>query len=144
MYNKILAVVDLSAESGLIVERAKAMAGTQAMLALLHVVEYVPLEPMGETVLPAVQIEGELVERATQKLGHLATEHGLSAAQQMIVVGSIKAEIQHAAQRFGADLIVMGNHERHGLKALVNFTEDAVLHTAPCDVLAVHLPKRST
>ena len=37
------------------------------------------------------------------------------------------------------DLIVVGSRERHGLAILVNFTEDAVLHAAHCDVLAVRL-----
>jgi universal stress protein A len=141
LYNKILVVTDLSGNSGVIIERAKLLAEDHSDgLKLLHVVEYVPLEPMGETVLPAVQIEGELVARATEKLAQIAAQHGLAGSQQLVSVGSIKAEIQQAAQQLGVDLIVVGNHERHGLKALVNFTEDAVLHTAPCDVLAVHLP----
>ena len=53
--------------------------------------------------------------------------------------GSIKTEIVRAAQRLGADLIVLGSRERHGLAILLNFTEDTVLHAAPCDVLAVRL-----
>ena len=39
----------------------------------------------------------------------------------------------------GADLIVLGSRERRGPSILVNFTEDTVLHAAPCDVLAVRL-----
>lgn len=139
-YNNILVLTDLSTESNLIIERAKTMAGNPGSLHVLHVVEYLPLEPMGETVLPPVQMEGELVARAKEQLAQLAVQLGLSASQQIVTVGNIKAEIQKVAQRLGVDLIVVGNHERHGLKALVNFTEDAVLHTAPCDVLAVHLP----
>jgi universal stress protein A len=34
---------------------------------------------------------------------------------------------------------VLGSRERHGLSILVNFTEDTVLHAAPCDVLAVRV-----
>lgn len=140
-YRNLLIVVDLSKDSDLIVTRAQALAAaTPAIFTLMHVVEYVPLEPMGETVLPAVQIEDELVARATEKLAQLAAQHGLTGSRQLVTAGSIKTEIQLAAQRLGVDLIVVGNHPRHGLKALVNFTEDAVLHTAPCDVLAVHLP----
>ena len=41
------------------------------------------------------------------------------------------------------DLIVLGSRERHGLSILVNFTEDTVLHEAPCDVLAVRVKPRS-
>jgi universal stress protein A len=36
---------------------------------------------------------------------------------------------------------VIGSRERHGLSLLVDFTEDAVLHKAPCDVLAVRVKK---
>jgi universal stress protein A len=140
-YNNILVVVDLSADSPLIVRRAQAIAAdSTARITLLHVVEYLPMEPMGETVLPTMQIETELVSRATEKLRALAQQQGLDHCAQQVMVGSIKTEIQLAAQQLGADLIVVGNHARHGLKALLNFTEDAVLHTAPCDVLAVHLP----
>lgn len=139
-YSKILAVVDLTEDSRLILERAKAIAADQAaMIVLLHIVEYVPLEPMGETVLPTVQIENELVDRAKQKLQTLAAQAGLTHSSQRVEVGSIKAEIPRVAQTVGADLIVVGSHERHGFAVLVNFTEDAVLHAAPCDVLAVRL-----
>ncbi|HYM33799.1 MAG TPA: universal stress protein, partial [Steroidobacteraceae bacterium] len=65
MYRNILLVVDLSEDSDRIGQRAKSIADSYgATIKLLHVVEYVPLEPMGETLMPAVQIEGELVERA--------------------------------------------------------------------------------
>jgi universal stress protein A len=97
---------------------------------------------MGEAVLPPVQMEAELLARAKTQMAQLASEWGVPADQQIVTVGSTKAETQQTAQKLGVDLIVVGNHERHGLKALVNFTEDAVLHTAPCDVLAVHLPDK--
>jgi universal stress protein A len=143
MYNKILVLTDLSAEASLIIQRAKLVAdGQSERLYLLHVVEYLPLEPMGEAVLPPVQMEAELLTRAKTQMAQLGSEWGIPAQQQIVTVGSTKAETQQTAQRLAVDLIVVGNHERHGLKALVNFTEDAVLHTAPCDVLAVHLPDK--
>jgi universal stress protein A len=143
MYNRILVLTDLSTEASLIIQRAKRVAEGQAeRLYLLHVVEYLPLEPMGEAVLPPVQMEAELLARAKTQMAQLASEWGVPADQQIVTVGSTKAETQQTAQKLGVDLIVVGNHERHGLKALVNFTEDAVLHTAPCDVLAVHLPDK--
>ena len=49
--------------------RAQALAAAVgAEVELLHVVEFVPVEPMGETLMPAVQIEDELLERARQRL----------------------------------------------------------------------------
>jgi universal stress protein A len=140
-YKKILLVVDLSEDSKRVGERAKAIAACyQSEITLLHVVEYVPVEPMGEALLPTVQIEGELVERARIKLTELAGKLGLSNSPKLIETGSIKSEIVRAAQRLGANLIVLGSRERHGLAILLNFTEDTVLHAAPCDVLAVRLP----
>ena len=141
-YKKILLVVDLTEDSQRIGERAKSIAALyQADITLLHVVEYVPVEPMGEALLPTVQIESELIERARTKLAQLSTRLGLQDAVQIVESGSIKAEIVRVAQRLHSDLIVLGSRERHGLAILLNFTEDAVLHAAPCDVLAVRLPK---
>ncbi|HVF17402.1 MAG TPA: universal stress protein [Steroidobacteraceae bacterium] len=139
-YKKILLVVDLSDDSRIIGERAKAIAAaSQAEITVLHVVEYVPVEPMGEALLPTVQIESELVGRARTKLAELTQRLGLDRSQQIVATGSIKAEIIRAAQKLGSDLIVLGSRERHGLAILLNFTEDTILHAAPCDVLAVRL-----
>lgn len=139
-YKKILLVVDLSEDSKLVGERAKAIAACyQSEITLLHVVEYVPVEPMGEALLPTVQIEGELVDRARIKLRELAQKLGLPDSPQLIETGSIKTEIVRIAQKVNANLIVLGSRERHGLAILLNFTEDTVLHAAPCDVLAVRL-----
>jgi universal stress protein A len=139
-YKNILLVVDLSEDSRVIGERAKSIAACYGSeITLLHVVEYVPVEPMGEALLPTVQIEGELVDRARQRLIELAQQLGLPQSRQLVETGGIKSEIIRAAQRLKADLIVVGSRERHGLAILLNFTEDAILHAAPCDVLAVRL-----
>jgi universal stress protein A len=143
-YKKILVVVDLHADSERVVERAKSMATRyQSEIQLLHVVEYIPLEPIGETLLPTIQIENELLQRATVKLRELAEKMGLANCPQKVLAGSIKAEIIRAAQDDRVDLIVLGSRERHGLAILVNFTDDTVLHQAPCDILAVRLQKKS-
>ncbi len=140
IYNRILLVVALDEHSERIGARARDIAALcNAELSLLHVVEYVPVEPMGETLLPAVQIEEELVQRAKQRLAELALRLGVESARREVAAGNIKAEIVRAAQDQKADLIVLGSRERHGPSILVNFTEDTVLHAASCDVLAVRL-----
>lgn len=139
-YRRILLVVDLTEDSRAIGQRARAIAAAcNASVTLLHVVEYVPVEPMGETLLPAVQIEGELVQRAGVRLQALARELGLVDAACRVETGNIKAEIVRVAEELAADLVVIGSRERHGLSILVNLTEDTILHAAPCDVLAVRL-----
>jgi universal stress protein A len=139
-YRRILLVVDLGEQSDQIGARARDLAAAfGAELSLLHVVEYVPVEPMGETLLPAVQIEEELVHRAKQRLAEFAQRLGVQSARRDVTAGNVKAEIVRAAQEQQADLVVLGSRERRGPSILVNFTEDTVLHAAPCDVLAVRL-----
>ena len=139
-YRKILLVVDLGEKSEQVGERARQIAECSgAELAVLHVVEYVPVEPMGETLLPAVQIEVELVQRATARLGEFASRLGIPPERCQVAAGNVKAEIVRAAQEQKADLIVLGCRERRGPSILVNLTEDTVLHAAPCDVLGVRL-----
>lgn len=140
MYRNILVVVDLGEDSDRVAERARDLAAVcGAALELLHIVEYVPVEPMGETLLPAVQIEEELMERARQRLAELAVRLGLANARRDVTAGNIKAEIVRTAQERHADLVVLGSRVRRGPSILVNFTEDTVLHAAPCDILAVRL-----
>ncbi|MGI9246202.1 MAG: universal stress protein [Steroidobacteraceae bacterium] len=137
-YKNILACVDLTEGSEAIVDRARDMTTRcGGQLTLLHVVEYVPVEPMGEALLPAVQIEGELVDRATRRIGELAARAGIEDARRIVRAGNIKSEVVRVAQETAADLIVLGSRERHGVSILFNQTEDTVLHAAPCDVLAV-------
>jgi universal stress protein A len=141
-YSRILICLDLTEDSEKIAERARSLAARSgASLTLLHVVEYVPVEPMGEALLPAVQIEGELVERATTQLASLSAKLGLDQSERLVLTGNIKSEVVRVAQDRGIDLIVIGSRERHGVSILFNFTEDTVLHAAPCDVLAVRLQK---
>jgi universal stress protein A len=140
VYRRILLIVDLNDDSLPIGRRAQAIAASLgAEIELLHVVELIPLEPVGETLMPAVQIEDELIERARTRLAAFAAELGLSGAHCQVEVGSVKSDIVRIARERAVDLIVLGSRERHGLSILVNFTADAVLHAAPCDVLAVRV-----
>jgi universal stress protein A len=141
IYTKILAVVDLTDSSTQVAARAQqlAIASPGAAVTLLHVVEFVPVEPLSDSLLPTMQIEAELLERARARLSALATSLGTPAPAWEVVSGNVKTEIVRHAREGGFDLIVIGSHERHGLSILVNLTEDTVLHAAPCDVLGVRL-----
>src|SRR5262245_65657497 len=72
-YRRILLVVDLTEHSSAVGRRAAAIAAASgAEVELLHVVEFVPVEPMGETLMPAVEIEQELLQKASDRLNALA------------------------------------------------------------------------
>ena len=141
-YRRILLVVDLTETSAAIGRRAQALAASLgAELELVHVVEFVPVDPMGETLMPSVQMEEELIARARQRLAALAGGLGLDVAACRVESGSVKSEIVRVARERHSDLIILGTRERHGLSILVNLTEDTVLHAAPCDVLAMRAGK---
>ncbi len=110
-----------------------------ASVVLLHIVEYVPVEPIGEALMPTVQIEGDLLGRARDKLGALLTRLGWDRATARVEAGNTKTEILRVAEEESADLIVLGSRERHGPGILLNLTEDTILHAAHCDVLAIRL-----
>jgi universal stress protein A len=139
-YKKILVLLDLTDSSEQIVAAGRDLAAhSNAAMVVLHVVEFVPSEPMGETLMPSVQIEEDLEERARVKLSELSARMGLSRVSMRVEAGNKKTEILRVAKEEAVDLIVLGSRVRHGLGILVNFTEDTVLHAAHCDVLAVRL-----
>jgi universal stress protein A len=139
-YKKVLMLLDLTLGSDRVLAAGKEISDhSGAEIIALHVVEFVPMEPMGETLMPSPQIEEELIKRAGQKLSESLTRANLSAVRCRVESGNTKAEILRVAAEEHADLIVLGSRERHGLAILVNFTEDTVLHAAHCDVLAVRL-----
>ena len=139
-YKKILVLLDLSESSEQILAAARDMAAhSNAAMLMLHVVEFVPSEPMGETLMPTVQIEEDLEQRANLQLSELSARLKLSRVSTRVEVGNKKTEILRVAKEEAVDLIVLGSRVRHGLGILVNFTEDTVLHAAHCDVLAVRL-----
>jgi universal stress protein A len=140
-YGHLLLAVDLSADSALVGARARALADRfDARLSLLHVVEYIPVDPAGEALLPPpVELEQDLAAGAQRRLDALGAELKVPAADRVVATGNVKQEIVRVAAERGCDLIVLGSHERHGLAVLLGGTEKSVLNAAPCDVLAVRL-----
>lgn len=139
-YQRILCAVDLTEDSRAVLGRAAELArGWQASLRVLHIVEFVPIEPMSDSLAPVVQVDDLVLDRARQQLQELAGEFGLAPEAALALAGSVKAEVLRQAREWHADLLLLGSRERHGLSILVNLTEDTMLHSAPCDVLAVRV-----
>lgn len=140
-YTHVLIAVDLTEDSPRVVQRGLEVAARYgAKVTLLHVVEFIPVDPAGEALLPPpVDLEGDLVQAAKERLEALCREQGLKDAPRRLEVGNIKVEIVRVAGEEKADLLVLGSHERHGLALLLGSTEKSILHKAPCDVLTVRL-----
>lgn len=143
-YRRILVAVDLSEDSHAVGARALQIAAPGAALRLLHVVEFVPIEPMSDSLVPVVQIDEQMIARAREQIDALARELGLPADAARVETGNVKSEILRYAREEHSELIVIGCRERHGLSLLVHRTENSVLHGAPCDVLAVRVPETAS
>lgn len=140
-YQHVLAPLDLKQDSERVLRAAAKVAERHgARLSVLHVVEYAPIDPGGDIMLPTpMDITDKLAQRAEVDLEGICQRCGVANASRKVIVGSIKGEILRVANEQAIDLIVIGNHERHGLAILLNHTEDTLLHEAPCDILAIRL-----
>lgn len=143
-YQHVLFAADFSDDSLRIGERACAIAQScGARLSLIHVIEDLGLTLSGGyellPVLPDLPDE-TLMQEAQAQLGVLAQRLRVENGAQWVVKAlSTKEGIIGAAREHSVDLIVVGSHGRHGLALLLGSTANAVLHGAPCDVLAVRI-----
>ena len=141
MYRHILAAVETHDEGQPVLARARDLARQfGAKLSVLHVVEYLPVDPAGDALLTTpVDLSRERATQAENRLREWCANLQIPVTDARVVIGSITAEILRAAQESGADLIVIGHHPRRGLAALFSHTEGGVVQRSPCDVLAVRL-----
>ena len=140
-YDRILVAVDFADETAMLCERARDLSRRyQATLAMIHVVEPLVVEPAYD-VLPSLPagLEGEMEHHARKELLKLGDEYGVAQDHCWLQVGSTKTEILRKAEEWGADLILLGSHGRHGVELLLGSTANSVLHGARCDVLAVRV-----
>lgn len=140
-YTHILVAVDFapsSTELGVRAVELQRLYG--ARLSFIHVVEHIPLEAGSELLMgPDFDLEQQLVESARTRVADYVQQLGVTDAGQHVSLGSTKNEITRLALELQADLIVVGSHGRHGLALLLGSTANAVLHAAPCDVLAIRV-----
>ncbi|HSJ47897.1 MAG TPA: universal stress protein [Gammaproteobacteria bacterium] len=141
IYQHILLAVDFAPDSEVVIQRARELAQLHgARLSLVHVTEYVPVDMANELVLPQeMELDQELNELAVKRLAEVAERIGIAAADQHVLQGNTRGEIQRLAEETKADLIVLGSHGRQGIQRLLGSTANGVLHGAPCDVLAVRI-----
>ena len=141
-YRHVLLAVDFSRDSERVGARALSLAKDNgARLTLLHVVAPVYQEPLYEGIAAVpLDIETQLVENAERSLHDLAIKLGVADSERLVEVGTPKTVILETAKAREVDLIVVGSHGVHGLGLLLGSTANAVLHGAPCDVLAVRVP----
>ena len=142
-YKHILLAVDFFEQDVVVTQRAKDLANKcQARLSIVHVVDSLPIVDAGYGMdIPYnLDLTAELMASAKNRLAALAERLDVSEDSRWLEIGSPKTEIIKVAAQNQVDLIVIGSHGRHGLALLLGSTANAVLHHAPCDILAVRLP----
>lgn len=139
-YKRILLAVDLTDESALVADRAKALAASNsAELHAVHVIEPLSLAYGGDIPMDISSVQDQIHEQAKRHLAEFSQQHGLSVERAHLIFGRPDSEIHRLADEIDADLIVVGSHGRHGLALLLGSTANGVLHGATCDVLAVRV-----
>ncbi len=139
-YKKILLAVDLGQTSSQGLDKAHQLATTQgAELHVLHAVEPLSITYGGDIPMDFSGIQDEILDQAKEQLAQFCERFDIPEAHRHLVIGRPEQEIAQVASQLEVDLIVVGSHARYGLALLLGSTADGVLHSAPCDVLAVRV-----
>lgn len=139
-YKNILVAVELNSKTDNdLIKHAEVMAKEfKANVTLIHAVEQIS-SYNAYGIGTGIEIEGILVKNATKDMKKLGDQLGIPERKQIIKIGPAKYIILEEAEKIKADLILVGSHGGHGLRAILGSTADGVLHGAKCDVLAVRL-----
>jgi universal stress protein A len=140
-YQKILLALDLSNTTQLLCDKARDLAKcNQAQLALIHVIEPLVMEYAYDALpMMPVGVEEEMLKSARKEIRRLGDTLAIPEERCWVELGGTKSEILRIAREHSFDLIIIGSHGRHGVALLLGSTANAVLHGAPCDVLAVRV-----
>ena len=141
LYKNILVAVDLSQDSAVILDKARGIAKSyEAQLDLIHVIE--PIAVGYAIEISSIDVEGlhqEATEQAKQSLMEMGRHIDIPAERMHTLLGQPAREIKELANEIEADLIIMGNHGRHGWELLFGSTSTGVAHGINCDLLTVHI-----
>lgn len=145
---KILVAVEDSKYADAITQTLLAQAKPgDTQVCVLHVVEPPSLllgREMGgfeHDLDQAWQARQNQAEALVAKTAQMLRSHGLEVTTQ-VEQGEPKSQIIDTAEKWGADLVVVGSHGRSGLERfLIGSVSDAVARHAPCSVQIVRIRK---
>ncbi|MGB4497099.1 MAG: universal stress protein [Methylococcaceae bacterium] len=144
IYKHILLAVDFSEDTDYLVKRTTEIALlNKAKISVIHVLDNIPMPDMSYgTIIPLdYETEQKLLEIEKSTLNKIGEQLNVPDEQRWLIWGNPQDEVCALAEKEAVDLIIVGSHGRHGLALLLGSTANGVLHHAPCDVLAIRLPK---
>lgn len=138
LYKNILVAIDLTEESRQVLEKAFRQS-PDASISVIHVSQ--PLTQLygGEIGVNLSSLQNEMQIQAEKLLAKKLDAFDIPKDQQHLLLGKPSTEIRRVAGELKVDLIVIGNHSRHGFGLLLGSTANGVLHDAKCDVLVVRV-----
>lgn len=140
---KLLAAIDLGSCTEGVLARALDEADVRggAELFVVHVAEPRARELVATPAFrPDLELDNPVVEvhRAIARFRELRPDRPLPRVEVHVTLGNAAEEIVWLAAHLGADLIVVGSHNRRGLKrALLGSVAERVVRGAGCPVLVV-------
>ena len=141
LYKNILVAVDLSQDSAIILDKARHLAkANDAQLSMVHVIE--PIAVGYAIEVSSIDVDGlhqEAAEQARKSLLEMGANIGIPENRLHTTLGQPAREIKELANEIKADLIIMGNHGRHGWELIFGSTSTGVAHGIDCDLLTVHI-----
>lgn len=136
MYQHILVATELTEESHYVARKAAELAALfHAKLSFVHVIDPIPTYACG--YVGVAEFMTQVQSEAEKELKALLTSLAIESADSYIEKGPVKLQISDLAQEIGADLIITGNHGRHGLALLLGNTSSAILHHTHSDVMVI-------
>ncbi len=138
VYRRALIAVDLTLSSPRVVKTAKPFVAEANELDVLHA-SSVPYEDYVVTTgLHAEASRQSAIKEAKKDLELLMTKTGLNARAQ-VLGGDARLLIIEEAKTRQAELIVVGTHDRKGVRKLImGSVAEWIMTHAPCDVLVTH------
>lgn len=139
IYNIILLAVDLHPNyDDHTVQKATEFAkACGATLHILHCVEPIHAYGASQGYSLIMEVEKKVQDEAICLLSKLSTKYNIPADHQTVILGAARTAVISQAKKINADLIVVGEHSRHGLSLLLGSTADGIIHHSECDVLAI-------
>ena len=143
MYKKVLVAVDTSDESEEIIEYgARLRSETTIPMIIAHVVD-LPSQAYVKW-FTEVFMGPEQIKQASEARLIKLTEDLAIPVSVRVEIGHCVSKLLEIATKEQVEVIVLGQHTRHGLNRYLGATAIGVLHHANCDVLAVKLRERTT
>ena len=146
-YQRLLVTTDLSKDCECVL--AKAVEVAQIIQAELHVLHVTPSDAMSMHQViednhyfsdKHLLVEEDYVEQVKLVITDLAARYKIASSCVHVQSGAIKKVVSECVVLNTIDLVVLGVHNRYGLKLLLESNSDQLLHSVGCDILAVRIP----